>query len=145
MESPRRRPSKEASSLRGVSIAEVSRRTGIPASTLRFYEREMPGLFLIRKTRGGHRRYEAADIERFAAIRRLTETEALPLSQVRRVLSSRGDHEPLREEVSRIRTAQEEEGWTVADLARRIAALEEKVEKMAGPGGKRRWFGGKGS
>ncbi len=113
--------------------------TGIPASTLRFYEREMPGLFLIRKTRGGHRRYEATDIERFTAIRKLTDTEALPLSQVRRVLSSRGDHEPLREEVSRIRTAQEEEGWTLAELARRITALEERIEKMAS--GKRGWFG----
>lgn len=125
----------------GVSIATVSRETGIPASTLRFYEREMPGLFLIRKTTGGHRRYTAEDIARFATIRRLTETEELPLSEVRRVLSSRGDHEPLREEVSRLRSRQQEEGWTLEDLARRVALLEERLEKLGGPGGRRRWFG----
>lgn len=138
MESPTRRtPSLGISYPRGVSIAEVSRRTGISPSTLRFYEREMPGLFLIRKTRGGHRRYDDADIERFKTIRRLTDADALPLSEVRRVLSSRGDHEPLREEVTRLRAAQEEKGWTLADLARRVEALEKKLEKL----GKRRWFG----
>jgi MerR family transcriptional regulator, redox-sensitive transcriptional activator SoxR len=125
----------------GLPVAEVSRRTGIPASTLRFYEREMPGLFLIRKTAGGHRRYEERDVERFVAIRRLTETDALPLSEVRRVLSSRGDHEPLKEEVSRVRAAQEEEGWALADLSRRVALLEETVHKLSGLAGKKRWFG----
>lgn len=126
----------------GVSIAEVSRRTGIPASTLRFYEREMPGLFLIRKTSGGHRRYSPADIDRFTAIRRLTESEELSLAEVRRVLSSRGDSEPLREDVSKLRAAQQEADWAREELARRIAALEQRIEKLAAEvGGKRRWFG----
>lgn len=102
----------------------------------------MPGLFLIRKTAGGHRRYSPADIDRFTAIRRLTESEELSLAEVRRVLSSRGDSEPLREDVSRIRTAQQEAGWASEELARRIEALEERVEKLAAElAGKRRWFG----
>ena len=125
----------------GLSIAEVSRRTGISPSTLRFWEREMPGLFLIRKTPGGHRRYGPEDVERFSAIRRLTETEAVPLAQVRRVLSSRGDHEPLREEVERLRAAREEDGWSLAELGRRVAALEEKLALLeAASPGKKRWF-----
>jgi len=104
----------------------------------------MPGLFLIRKTPGGHRRYREEDVERFAAIRRLTEEDALPLAQVRRVLSSRGDHEPLREEVERLRGAREEDGWTLADLARRVSALEEKLAQLApAVSGRRRWFGKK--
>jgi DNA-binding transcriptional MerR regulator len=124
----------------GLSIAEVARRTGISPSTLRFYEREMPGLFLIRKTAGGHRRYSAADVERFATIRRLTGTEGLPLARVRQVLSSRGDHEPLREEVERLRSAREEDGWTVAELARRVAALEQKLARLEAASGGKRWF-----
>ncbi|HEY6064508.1 MAG TPA: MerR family transcriptional regulator [Thermoanaerobaculia bacterium] len=128
----------------GLSIAEVSRRTGISPSTLRFYEREMPGLFLIRKTPGGHRRYGPEDVERFSAIRRLTETDAVPLAQVRRVLASRGDHEPLREEVERLRAAREQDGWTLAELGRRVASLEEKLALLgAAPPGKKRWFGKK--
>ena len=101
----------------------------------------MPGLFLIRKTAGGHRRYREEDVERFAAIRRLTEQDSLPLSQVRRVLSSRGDHEPLREEVERLRAAREEDGWTVAELGRRVSALEEKLAQLEPAlSGRRRWF-----
>ncbi|MEO8189632.1 MAG: MerR family transcriptional regulator [Acidobacteriota bacterium] len=121
----------------GVSIAEVSRRTGIPGSTLRHYEREMPALFLIRKTAGGHRRYEEKDVARFATIRRLTEDEALPLSEIRRVLSSSGDHDSLREEVSRLRAALQEEGWAVAELSRRVGLLEERLAKLSE---RKRWF-----
>ena len=103
----------------------------------------MPGLFLIRKTPGGHRRYRPEDVERFAAIRRLTEKDGLPLAQVRRVLSARGDHEPLKEEVERLRAVREEDGWTLAELGRRVAALEEKLALLTGTpagAGKRRWF-----
>ncbi len=97
----------------------------------------MPSLFLIRKTSGGHRRYGEKDVERFATIRRLTRDEALSLSEIRRVLSSSGDHEPLVEEVSRLRAAQQEEGWALAELARRVGALEKKLADLSE---KRRWF-----
>jgi MerR family transcriptional regulator/heat shock protein HspR len=123
----------------GFPISEVARRTGVPPSTLRFYEREMPGLFLIRKTPGGHRRYTEEDVERFTAIRRLTHSESLPLSEVRRVLASRGDHEPLREEVARLRAARQEDGWTISELGRRIATLEQRLDAISG-GPRRSWF-----
>ena len=133
-------PRSRGASRAGLSIAEVARRTGIPASTLRFYEREMPGLFLIRRTTGGHRRYAAEDVATFSAIRRLTETDALPLADVRRVLSSRGDHEPLREELARLRAAREEDALLMSELARRVARLEERVSSL-GDSARRRWFG----
>ncbi|MEO8431839.1 MAG: MerR family transcriptional regulator [Acidobacteriota bacterium] len=136
MERRSRRPGRA-----GLSIAEVSRQTGVPASTLRFYEREMPGLFLIRRTSGGHRRYATGDVETFAAIRRLTEKDALPLSEVRRVLSSRGDHEPLREELAKVRNAREEDALAIAELSRRVARLEERLASRTDSAGKRRWFG----
>ena len=56
-----------------LSISAVSKRTGIPVSTLRFYERELSSLFHIRKTAGGHRRYGEADVDRFVTVRRLTD------------------------------------------------------------------------
>lgn len=131
------RANRRRSATAGLSIAEVSRRTGIPASTLRYYEREMPALFLLRKTPGGHRRYGEKDLERFVTIRRLTEDGAVPLSEIRRVLSSSGDHGSLAEEVSRLRAAHQEEGWAVAELSRRVAVLEAKLARLSE---KKRWF-----
>lgn len=97
----------------------------------------MPSLFLIRKTAGGHRRYEQRDVERFSTIRRLTRDEGLPLSEIRRVLSSSGDHEPLAEEVSRLRAARQEEVWALAELSRRVETLEKKLAALSE---RRRWF-----
>ncbi len=125
----------------GLSIATVSRRTGIPITTLRFYEKELPGLFLIRKTRGGHRRYRDQDVERFTAVRQLTEMQGLKLSEVRRVMASRGDQEPMREEVEQLRERQREEAQSLEELFGRLARLEELVRLLeAGHSRRRGWF-----
>ena len=126
-----------------LSISEVSRRTGIPVSTLRFYERELSGLFHIRKTAGGHRRYSEADVERFATVRWLSETEGLGLSEVRRAVRSRGDEEALREEVERLTAAHSDLAAALEALARRVASVEERLAGVeASPRRKRRWLGG---
>jgi DNA-binding transcriptional MerR regulator len=126
-----------------LTISDVARRTGIPVSTLRFYERELPGLFHIRKTAGGHRRYGEADVERFVTVRRLTETEGLGLGEVRRAVLSRGESEPLREEVERVAEAEAATAGAIEALARRVAELEGRVAALeAGGRKKRRWLGG---
>ena len=124
-----------------LSISAVSKRTGIPVSTLRFYERELAGLFHIRKTAGGHRRYGEADVERFATVRRLTETEGLGLAEVRRAVLSRGENEALREEIERLVEAEAAAAGAMEALAARIAELERRVSGLeAGPPKKRRWL-----
>ena len=126
-----------------LSISAVSRRTGIPVSTLRFYERELASLFHIRKTAGGHRRYGEGDVERFVTVRRLTETEGLGLAEVRRAVLSRGENEALREEVERLLEAQAAAAGAAEALARRITELEGRVAALeTGPPRKRRWLGG---
>ncbi len=126
-----------------LSISTVSRRTGIPVSTLRFYERELTSLFHIRKTAGGHRRYGEGDVERFVTVRRLTETEGLGLAEVRRAVLSRGENEALREEVERLLEAQAAAAGAAEALARRITELEGRVAALeTGPPRKRRWLGG---
>jgi len=125
----------------GVSIAEVSRQTGIPVTTLRFYEKELPGLLPIRKTHGGHRRYRPEDIAKLALVRRLTAQEGVTLRQVRTVLTSRGDHEPVREEVERLNELLSRQADSVEDLARRLARLEERIENFLPSQTRRRgWF-----
>jgi MerR family redox-sensitive transcriptional activator SoxR len=50
-----------------LTIGEVVRRSGFPASALRYYERE--GLLATTRTSGGQRRYERAVLRRLAFIR----------------------------------------------------------------------------
>ena len=123
----------------------LAKRTGIPITTLRFYERELPGLFRIRKTAGGHRRYAEEDVERFATVRRLSETEGLGLAEIRRVLMSRGDAEALREEMERIMASRSAEAEAVERLERRVADLERRIgELKPAPPRRRRWLRGPG-
>lgn len=121
----------------GVAISEVSRQTGIPVTTLRFYERELPALFRIGKTAGGHRRYEGRDVARFATIRTLTQ-EGLPLGQLRRVLASPGEHEPLLEALERLAERVEGQARGSELLDRRLEELEGRLRALEQRG--RGWF-----
>jgi DNA-binding transcriptional MerR regulator len=124
----------------GIPIGEVARRTGIPVTTLRFYERELPGLFPVRKTAGGHRRYEGRDVSRFSTVRSLTE-EGFPLSELRRATMSRGDNEALSEAIDRLTDAQDAGAQAFEDLARRIEALEARLRDLEERPPRKGWFG----
>ncbi len=124
------------SALTGLTIAQVSRQTGIPITTLRFYEKELPGLLPLSKTPGGHRRYRAEDVARLAAVRRLTEDKSVRLADVRRIMTSRGDAEALRAEVDRaleiLRRQSEhldEVRHDLSRLAARVAELEARPRR----------------
>ena len=127
-----------SSSPPGLPIAAVSQQTGIPVTTLRFYERELPGLFQIRKTRGGHRRYGPADVTRFVAVRRLTGTEGVKLSHVRRAIDSRGNHEPLREDLERLRALIRDQSQRLEELLHRVTQLESRLQQIQGTSPRRR-------
>ncbi|MFN2387302.1 MAG: MerR family transcriptional regulator [Thermoanaerobaculia bacterium] len=124
----------------GFRIAEVARRTGIPITTLRFYEKELPGLFPLRKTRGGHRRYRERDVQRFAAVRRLTR-EGVGLSDVRRVMMSRGENEALREDVDLLLGVQHAGTRAIDEVLRKLEALESRVALLESVPRRRSWLG----
>lgn len=130
----------DRAALAGFSIAAVSRQTGIPVTTLRFYERELPALFPLRKTPGGHRRYTPRDVQRLAAVRRLTEAGGLTLSDLRRVIVSRGDREPLREDLDALRQSQADQSASLEDLGRRLRDLESRLSELEASR-RRGWFG----
>ena len=124
----------------GIPIGEVARRTGIPVTTLRFYERELPALFPVRKTAGGHRRYAGRDVSRFATVRSLTE-EGLPLSELRRAVMSRGENEALAEAIDRLTEAHERGARAVESLTGRIAELEARLRDLEERPPRKGWFG----
>src|ERR1700722_8310904 len=66
-----------------LTIGELSERSGVAASALRFYERE--GLIHSRRTTGNQRRYHRTTLRRIAFIR-ASQTVGIPLSEVGEVL-----------------------------------------------------------
>ncbi|MFF5235034.1 redox-sensitive transcriptional activator SoxR [Dactylosporangium sp. NPDC000521] len=65
-------------------IGDVSRRTGVPASTLRFYERQ--GLIRSHRTAGNQRRYDDVALRRVAFVR-ASQRVGIGLAQIREVLA----------------------------------------------------------
>jgi DNA-binding transcriptional MerR regulator len=97
-----------------VGIGELSRRTGVPVRTIRFYCDE--GVIETRRSAGGHRRFDVTTVERLTLVRRLRAL-GLGLPAITDVLTgSRG----LDEAVAAERAALDVE---LASLAWRRAAL----------------------
>lgn len=69
-------------------ISQVVQRTGVPASTLRFYEAE--GLIHADRTAGGHRQYHPAELRRIAFIR-VAQRLGLTLEEIRAALETLPD------------------------------------------------------
>ena len=66
-----------------LTIGELSARSGVPASALRFYERE--GLIHSRRTAGNQRRYHRTTLRRVAFVR-ASQSVGMPLALIREVL-----------------------------------------------------------
>jgi MerR family transcriptional regulator, redox-sensitive transcriptional activator SoxR len=66
-----------------LTIGELSERSGVPASALRFYERE--GLINSRRTTGNQRRYHRTTLRRIAFVR-ASQSVGIPLSLIGEVL-----------------------------------------------------------
>jgi MerR family transcriptional regulator, redox-sensitive transcriptional activator SoxR len=68
-----------------LTITEISRRSGFPASALRFYEKQ--GLIAASRTGGGQRRYERSVLRRLAFVR-AARNVGLSLEEIAAALSS---------------------------------------------------------
>jgi MerR family redox-sensitive transcriptional activator SoxR len=66
-----------------LTIGELSERSGVPASALRFYERQ--GLIYSRRTAGNQRRYHRTTLRQVAFIR-ASQSVGIPLSLIGEVL-----------------------------------------------------------
>lgn len=80
------------------SISEVSDMLGVPASTLRYWEKELPTVS-PRKSQGGTRKYSATDIEELRLVYRLVKDEGHTIDGVKRLLRRRRGTEVSKQEV----------------------------------------------
>ncbi len=133
-----------------LTISEVHRRTGIPVTTLRFYEKELPDFFHVEKTSGGHRRYTETSVAQFQAVRHMVEQEGVRLGQLRDRLTPAGEAGDLRRHVDLLLSVQDALTQHLDELATRVAAIETELAMIKGDAGpprsgvatqkKRRWF-----
>lgn len=80
------------------TIGEVSQIIGVESSTLRYWESEFKQLSPTR-TKSGHRRYKATDIEILRRIYHLVRVEGVAIEQAKSRLAVMGDKEQHRIEV----------------------------------------------
>ncbi len=98
-----------------LTVGEMAERSGVPVSTLHFYEAE--GLIESWRTPANHRRYDRRELRRVAIVR-MAQSVGVPLSEVKAVL----DRIPRDRAVSAAAWAKAAEPW--ADL------LTERIEHL---------------
>ena len=99
-----------------LTIGELSARSGVAPSALRFYEAQR--LISARRTSGNQRRYERAMLRRIALIQ-AGRAAGIPLERIRLALETLpSGHTPTRRDWERF-----SRGWR-EDLDRRIATLQ---------------------
>ena len=112
------------SSSRLLSIGEISRRTGVATSALRFYE--SIGLIGSRRNRGNQRRFQRAVIRRVAVIK-AAQRAGVPLGDIGRAMSTLpADRAPTVDEWERF------SGSWRRDLERRIGQLTRIMDDLTG-------------
>jgi MerR family transcriptional regulator, redox-sensitive transcriptional activator SoxR len=102
--------------VRELTIGELSLRSGVAQSALRFYERQ--GLIAARRTSGNQRRYPSVTLRRVAVIQ-AGKAAGIPLERICRALDSLPDgRQPTKRDWERLSSA-----WR-RELDDRIATLE---------------------
>jgi MerR family redox-sensitive transcriptional activator SoxR len=101
---------------RELTIGELSTRSGVSQSALRFYERQ--GLIVARRTDGNQRRYPSVTLRRVAVVQ-AGKAAGIPLERIRDALESLPDgKQPTKRDWERLSA-----GWR-AELDERIETLQ---------------------
>lgn len=107
------------------SISEVSAMLGIPASTLRYWEKELPSVN-PRKSQGGTRKYAASDIDELRLIHRLVKVEGHTIEGVKKLLRRKRGGEMQKQDII------ERLGNVRSELVKMIEEIEE-IERLENP------------
>jgi DNA-binding transcriptional MerR regulator len=83
-----------------LSIKEASRLTGVPAYTLRFWEKEFDEFLKPPRTEGGQRRFDQESLKMVERIKRLVDDEKYSIAGARGVLASEKQQREQRDDVS---------------------------------------------
>lgn len=107
----------------GLPIGEVARRTGLPPTTIRFYEKIFGFYIRSDRTAGGHRRYRPDSIRRLLYLKYLLHTKGLSIRDVHQRLLKEEDPQALRQEVKALHE-------TIEALTREVVLLKQAIEQL---------------
>lgn len=107
-----------------LSVGEVAARSGVPVSTLHFYEGK--GLLRAERNAGNHRRYRR-DVLRRVAVIRIAQRAGIPLQEIAQALDALPERRtPTARDWARLSTR-----WA-SDLDARIAQLTQLRDELSG-------------
>lgn len=101
------------------SISEVASMLNIPASTLRYWEKELSSVN-PRRSQGGTRRYTAADINELRVVHRLVKEEGHTIDGVKKIMRSRRNIELNKQEALKRLTV----------IRNELAAMLDELERI---------------
>lgn len=107
-----------------VTVGELAERTGVPPSTLRYYDRI--GVLPAERSSSGYRTYDPDRASVALRAIALCQGLGLELPQIRTVLDAPDGPSPLRTDLARVQLARLDE--RLAELARARAVLEHLVD-----------------
>jgi DNA-binding transcriptional MerR regulator len=87
--------------MKTLTIQEVSERLGITKHTLRFWEKEMDGVIVPLRTKGGQRRYTLEHLFVIDEIKRL-KSKGLSLANIREELNNRYNNASISAEPQKV-------------------------------------------
>jgi DNA-binding transcriptional MerR regulator len=106
-------------------IKEVAQKTGLPASTIRYYDQQFSEYMDVKRGAGRRRMFTPQAVERLMTVQRMLKEDGLSLRQVRQNLSglgttatTPGDFTEWQAELRRLKSH-------VADLERQVDELKE--------------------
>jgi len=107
-----------------LSIKEASRLTGVPAYTLRFWEKEFVDFLRPPRTEGGQRRYDDVSLEMVERIKHLVDEEKYSIAGARGVLAMERQQAEKRDDISTKLRNEEQLNLILDEIA---AIVREKV------------------
>ena len=111
-------------------IGEVAERTGLPPTTIRFYEKTFGFYLRPERSAGGHRRYSEETVRRLLYLKYLLHTKGLSIHDVHQRLLKEEDPQALRKEVDALHRAFEAVTREVHRLKQAMNQLTERLTRL---------------
>lgn len=107
-------------------IKEVAERTGLPPSTIRYYDQQFGDYLEVQRGSGRRRLFSPQAVERLLSVQSMLKEEGLSLRQVRQRLSGAGPEPARAAQSGELARCREE----MARLEERVNILEKKMSDL---------------